>query len=440
MFKTMLSDKIKNFIFAFLLILPTYYMVPHFLFIFPLLFLILFYEIDVYKVIKNIGKKNIILLITIFILMSINYYVLGYDKIDSIKQYIPYFIGYILVVFYAFFINEEVKKYLIGLIFVEALFVLLESILGINTIFTFHPDFRNDLLNMNIYSARPFGLSSGIITCSYKLFIGLLLLHSLKFKNSFFEFIEIIILWAILVNFSRSIILGTVFFIFLWSVKQENRKYLWIIISIFILNILFHFLALKSLFDLLNTDIGLFKIIVKLIIMLAYYFIESYLIFKIYLLIKNKRILFSIILFLIGVMFLFPKLGLIGSTTQDVIGRTTQDVMSYRDIIFKEAFKEVKDHPIVGNNSHKFYVYLPAYKKYEHLHNSFLEILANNGFIIFILYLILIVLNTRKNNYLFIFPIFVVSLTQYFIFWGISFVDIIFIYLLIFYKKRIKVG
>ena len=66
-----------------------------------------------------------------------------------------------------------------------------------------------------------------------------------------------------------------------------------------------------------------------------------------------------------------------------------------------------------------------------HAHNSFVETLASNGIFIFLLYMFFVLKNLNRYNAKFVMPILVLSVLQYGIFWGISFLDIVFQYFLL---------
>jgi len=61
--------------------------------------------------------------------------------------------------------------------------------------------------------------------------------------------------------------------------------------------------------------------------------------------------------------------------------------------------------------------------------------MATHGIVISFLYFIFIIFNINRENFIYIIPILIVSLFQYAIFWGVSFLDIVFLHFLLFYKE-----
>jgi len=108
-------------------------------------------------------------------------------------------------------------------------------------------------------------------------------------------------------------------------------------------------------------------------------------------------------------------------------GKDTLDI-SGRDEIIKRYFDFFLENPLLGNNYHV--LRLLVLGRPYHSHNSFMHILAETGFLYFMILIWVIIKLINKHNYLFILPIMLYSMTQYGIFWGVSFLDIIFFYFL----------
>lgn len=103
--------------------------------------------------------------------------------------------------------------------------------------------------------------------------------------------------------------------------------------------------------------------------------------------------------------------------------------LSGRDDIWLSSLKFIKSNIWFGNGTFKYYSFAYAGMK-EHLHNSFLEIIATSGIFILSGYLVLIFKNIKKTNISSIIVLSLYSLTQYGIFWGVSLLDIVLFYLL----------
>ena len=117
--------------------------------------------------------------------------------------------------------------------------------------------------------------------------------------------------------------------------------------------------------------------------------------------------------------------------------RGTKEInLSGRDEIWLKFINFISSHFWFGNGSNK--VYVDYYTHPIHAHNSFLQILANNGIIIFLMFLLLIFTNLHSKNRIYIVSMILVSMFQYGIFWGISFMDILFMVIL--FRTNIDTG
>lgn len=102
------------------------------------------------------------------------------------------------------------------------------------------------------------------------------------------------------------------------------------------------------------------------------------------------------------------------------------NAVSERDVIYPFYWNFFKENFFLGNNSFKYYVQVFGDGRMFHAHNSYLQTLANNGFIISLLYFILIFKNINRDNYYLILPILLFACFQTFILWGLSYGDLIF--------------
>ena len=443
-----LDKKYVDYILGILIVLPTFYSMPHYLYILPVLFI--FINNKYYNFHIGISNENLFLLSSIFILSLINYYLLGYSKISSLKDYIPYFVFYIAVFLIAFNLNKNILYTILIVLSIESFFVILERIIGINTVFINHIDFRNDLYRLGDYSARTFGLSDGINSMGIKILIAYLIYSTIINKENFNTILlKILILTAAYINYSRAALVAIGIFIFVEAFKDKKYLYfaLFLILSISFIYDNYNLLLVSN-----NIETSLYiKHLISLVIELLKISILAYIIFYILIIIKRyiidkiglkqSVIIALLVIITYGIVKYSGKnLTKIGvSTFTKYSGRNPKDVLSYRDIIYKKNILFIKKHYLFGNNSHKHKVYLKAYNTYEHAHNSFLEFASNNGIIISILWFLFILRNINRNNFIYLLAILILSMTQYGIFWGISLLDIIFIYYLCFYSKTNKI-
>jgi len=437
------TDNLKDFIFAFMLFFSTLYKIPNYIFIIIFIYGYFIYGVKIKDLINNIGKTNFYLLTIIYLLIFINFYFFIPRNIEFIdKKIIPFLSVYPIVIMIAYWINKRILKYLLYLLSLHAVFVILEKILGINTVFVFHEEFRNNLWNVSLYSSRPFGLSSGINSCGLILLSGLVILVYLKneFSRNIFTFLLLLFLTAIDINFSRSVVIAVAFFLFFAIIyKKISLKYIFLVPAFFIFLYYFYF----NIIDIYHSwflDISIIKLLAKSIVFLSFGFIYMILLslfFEFILRILNlKRLIIIILIIFVGNIVGKNIVGknIVG---KNIVGRNVKDVMSYRDIIYKQAIKDIKENPIRGNFSRKDYVYLKAYDRYEHMHNSFLVMITSEGIVIFLLVLYFIYRNINSENWLFVLTILITGLFQYSFFWGMSYLDIILMYFLLYVKKDI---
>src|SRR5690606_32047501 len=98
-------------------------------------------------------------------------------------------------------------------------------------------------------------------------------------------------------------------------------------------------------------------------------------------------------------------------------------------------YQFLAENPFFGNGSYKLWMNING--EIFHGHNSFLQTFATNGIVIGLLFIYLIFRNLNKYNYFYIVPIIVLSLFQYVIFWGVSFMDLMFFYFLFTTRERL---
>lgn len=128
----------------------------------------------------------------------------------------------------------------------------------------------------------------------------------------------------------------------------------------------------------------------------------------------------------IGVLIFYYGYGSIAN--QLLRGRSNLS-LSGREDIWASAIPHIKSNLLLGNGTFRYYSYAYAGIR-EHLHNSFLELLATSGLLVFLIYISVIFVNMTKENMKYIIPIAAYSTMQYGIFWGISLLDICLFYFL----------
>lgn len=142
-------------------------------------------------------------------------------------------------------------------------------------------------------------------------------------------------------------------------------------------------------------------------------------------LLKSKHRYFAIPLFALLFVFILSQEGVmewvISQLTRGGDSFSEGNAMSGREGIYPVYIQFCKDHFFFGNGSFKYYI-----GEGVHAHNSFLQTMATNGFLIMVLYLFLIYSCIRKKTLIFALLFFVCAMTQAFILWGASYNDFIF--------------
>jgi O-antigen ligase len=264
-------------------------------------------------------------------------------------------------------------KWLIYLLAFEGLVGITEFIIGVNTFFDLESKQVFSLSNL-MYDRRVMGLSDGVNNYGIKLFVGSLLLERYKelFSNKIYKILKMIFIGSILLGFSRTVVLAYLVF-----------------------QIIIFYAEFRKLYMIGNHS---FSVVLK----------------------RFKYFFLSITLLSIGVYFTYYYLDNI--ILQVTRGRGHIE-LSGRDLIWEEALSFIKEHIFWGNGSFKYRMNI--FGKTMHAHNSFLQILANHGLFLGLYFIFFIVLNIRKNEWIYVIPIFILSYAQYGVFWGVSLLDIV---------------
>jgi hypothetical protein len=365
--------------YGFLFFIPTIALMPHVMYFLPVIYFL-------YSNRNNLGNyrlnfrgidRNLILISAIVLLCFINRFCCYIENSnESILEIIPYTILMFFSYFYSKIIRLKDLKVLVYLILVESIVVILEYLLKINT---FIPSLdKSEILAMHtdeLYYSRPFGLSSNSSVIAYKIFLAFLLLDILKLKTYYYQIIRCVLFVAIFLTFNRTVFLVLLIYLMFQIFKPT-------------LIIIIDFLYLK---------------------------------------LKKKYV----IQFVIGFMIFMFTTFFVVNYFDSIISQLTRNKgfdLAGRDEIWADFFSYIKNHLWLGNGSKKYLV--DYYSGPIHAHNSFIQILANNGLFITLFFLLLIITNINRLNVSYIIAIIIYSLFQYGIFWGISLVDILFFMIL----------
>lgn len=325
---------------------------------------------SLYNFIRNPNFKvntNNFIVFSIVIASMLNM-VYNLNKVSSFGDFFPYFI----LIPFTYYIAKVVKpsqwRWLLYFVAIECLIGVFQFIIGQPSFF---PEFLKfpEVYDPNLlYYRRVYGLSTSSSTFANKILLALLL-SDYCLKKSLIKQVLTVLFWlGLFVTFNRTVLIVVVIY---YGLKYIQAN-------------------LKTKF-------------------------------------KPTQFYLNALLVFIGSIFLF---FLLWRFSGEIISQFTRDRdgldISGRDKIWLFFWDFIKTHLFFGNGGFK--VYNP---KGLHAHNSFIQVLATNGFLIFCLYLLLIFRNLRNENLISVLILIIYSLTQYGIFWGISLMDMAFFYLLL---------
>lgn len=357
--------------------LPTILRLPHALFAIALAFALFRNHKGIVKLFACPKKTNkaLIILLGISLLSIINMLINVYT--NKVSFYFPYPIGLLATFLIAISLKPKDIKIIFWLACFEAFIVFIEFALNTDSIIPALSSVNSASTDL-LYFNRPLGLSYNSSIAAYKFLAALLIADFIKYKNK----------WVFI---AKLVLLGGVFFTFSRTVFIVLAIYYTVKIIIRYKSILSQVLNLK-----INKKDFWYLIITG----------------------------FLIIAFISISILQFNKIK-----TQFTKGSDNIE-LSGREVIWPQFAEFIKENPVMGNYSHKYYADYKHIKNKAHAHNSFLQVLADNGFIIFALYLLIIFAHINRRNALYVTIFILYSLTQYGIFWGISLIDILFISIL----------
>jgi hypothetical protein len=400
-----MNKKFLNLILALLIYLPTCAFIPLNLYLVLIIFTLYLNFSHLKNYVLNLLKLKIIdkglTFLIGFAFFAFVLRVIDYNSWESIKDF--YSFGYLFPLTYivARSINTDVLKYIIYFILIECIVSFAEYLYGTSTFFTslnLYRVFENyDLL----YYTRVFGLSENSSGLSIKLFFGVLILGAVNINLYKRMFIEILFLIASIVVFGRIAMMAIlVFYVLkiLSSLLQRNKIVFtdYIPIVLFVLFFSVNYSWSIAQFTRNNIEVSEGRISDH-----GGVVVQADL---------NK-----------------DELGNVSFTENIGIDKIE---MSGRNEIWNSYFNFSMKHLYLGNRAKKYM--LGSY----HAHNSYLEILASFGVILFLGLLSVFAFNISKQNYIYVLAIMFISLGQYAVFWGVSFFDIIFYYLVFYYKSE----
>jgi len=359
---------------SFYIFISTIASVPHYIMLLALVTLL----IRNYKAILHNTfpfKPNLnLILITLIVFLSLINQSLTPTTTDILPSLFPYTIFMFASYFIAKYISIKDIKILVLLIALEVVIGMLEYLFKVNS-FLFWEDFYMKYNTSNlIYFNKAFGLSVNSSILAIKITIAILLVEYFKlFENKSRFFIKIILFIGLYITFQRTSIIVIVFFYLIQFIK-----------------------TMIATINPIKLQIRITKII-------------------------TRTLFIVLILTLSGILII--NTGKILNQFSKGKGKIE---LSGREKIWPQYITFIKNNIVFGNYSKKYFVEYRGEKEGAHAHNSFLEVLSTHGIIIFILFMLILIININKKNYLFMGSLVILSLFQYALFWGTSLVDIVF--------------
>lgn len=330
------------------------------------------------------------------------------------------------------FFNETTKKIIIGFVLVEIIAAVFEFLTAQRTLF-FQEEIKSIFSYDSLYKSRVYGFASNSPIFALRIFIALTFVFQVQLKAFLKILAYIILIVGILVSFNRTIILISALLVFMGFIRS--------FVPIFSNGVK----QLKSAMFVQFSSLLLVLIVLVQIPYFKYSFTkgdssektevpETWKIEKDQLTCADQHTL---------EMKDIPELNL--PVWMGVSASESSQKMntSGRTIIWLNFMNFIFEHPLIGNGTHKVSLRILNKKKeieYMHAHNSFIQYAATNGLIMLFLMCLLLFLKWNWKNSILIFCVIIYSQLQYGIFWGISLLDIYFIYLICSTKNSLPFG
>ncbi len=359
---------------GFLLFLCSIDLLPHFSFVLLTLLVLFLNRKNI--IINRLDAKLVVNLIIISIITVLSF-LNSFIHINKLNSYFNLF-PYVSLMFCSLIIGKYLTlkdiKIFVSLVVFEALICVLEFWLKVNTLFfwkDYYEYYPTSMPNL-LYFRATNGLSNNSSVVAEKILGSILLLLYFKPVNKKYNIIYLVSLFiGLVLSFQRTSLLVLVIFVgFQLAISFWN----------FIIKQKLTFRFTLKVLAMLIVFIGIVSVAV----------------------IKYNSI-------------------------YNQFSRNTETIgLSGREDIWPKYIDFIQDNLYFGYYSQKYKVDYGGEKDSAHAHNSYLQVLANHGIFIFLLFMILVVVNINKYNWAYISSFLIVSLTQYSLFWGVSLIDIFF--------------
>ncbi|MFK8046297.1 MAG: hypothetical protein AB8B72_12450 [Crocinitomicaceae bacterium] len=401
------KESINTIILAFLVYLPTCAFVPDYAYLLVLGYSLIANFSYVKNYILSLFNRKVtdstLTYLIVFAVIAFVFRLADFENWSSFKSFysFAYLFPFTYLVARTVWLNKKVYDFLVLFIAVESVVGILEYLAGKNSFFTSLNYYREfDSYNL-LYYTRVFGLSVNSSIFSIKLFVGLIILNRTVFSEKIKFIFELLILGVSILAFGRIalIAIGVYYFIKavdVFLVSKQFKKLTFLPFVLFVLFFATNPTWSKNQFTRNNKAV-------------TAHFIgtedEGYLTAE-----EMKDVEFD----------LTEKLG---------IGKIN---MSGRNQIWNTFVKFGIKNIFVGNKSEKFML------GKVHAHNSYIEVFASFGIVMTTFLFFIFFRAVNRQNYVVVLSLMILAIGQYFIFWGISFYDIIFYSLLFFDQVPVR--
>ena len=376
------------------------------------------------------GKNLVVWVVASLMVFSLANKLFNGIEINSLKDYYAsfYLFPFLILVSKIGF-DKKMFKVLIFFTAIEAIVGIMEYSMGVKTFFMDIGEL-NQIKNYNLlYDSNVYGLSTNSSILGLKVLVAFVLIDYVKFHRLITWIVRVLLLIALLISFSRIVIIvALIYWTFVFTVKFVQSK------GKIIKRDNFQFYALVLL---------LVMIFPKSI--MNQFTRGSHKAESIYVEESESR-----------VSQIAKKISSQEITVGPIVKSSTKPndtdageggigdwIFSYAESIQSSGRKLIwinylnfieKDFWFgYGSDKLMFQLWVDKTESFKliHAHNSYLMLLASNGVLISFLYFIVYLLLFKSKNYLALGVILLYSFGNYGIFWGFSYLDFIFIVLLI---------
>lgn len=428
----MSNSNYRDLLYAILLLLPTFAFVPVQMYL-VFAFTVLYFErerlFDLWRRFKGapfVGRNKLVWLVGVIVLAALlNKMVNGHDIYSLRDYYAPFYLFPLLIITSILCYSQGLLRFLVIITAVECAVGLMEYGTGIRS---FLLDLGDRTLIDNyelLYDSRVYGLSVNSSILGLKVFAAFLLIDYVRF-NAFWEWVlRVLLLVGLLISFSRTPILVLIAY---WGLT-----------------------GLIGVFRQKTRTVKVPALQFKLMVLLAVFVFNSSLKYQ---LTRGESSAESA--YTTSANASKPKIPKNTNTIPIKPGQVEPEKQrmgdrlmmqaegvqsSGRKLIWINYINFIEANLWFGNGSDKLMLrsYQPGTNSYKevHAHNSYLQLLASHGLIIFLLFVLFYLMYSKWINLIVVGSILLFCMANYSIFYGFSYMDVV---LLIFLVNPLKLN